>query len=173
LSTIKVKEEGKCNIVKDGKGKAFCLTWHKATEKNWRKILYHDEDYHALEGWVVGDKVYLRVGSAEKHRTLVDLENGTLEYWDKDMPVNKVLKNLLEKYAGLDCKAHEYGVSCTGVTDKNMEKVALALSMATSMDLRIRDPRAYWGDEILEKSETRMALKWLRELEEKISPYKM
>ena len=168
MSAIKLERKGKCNIVRDGKGTAFCLTWHKATEKNYDARLYEESDYSNLEGWVVGDKVYLRVGSAEEHRTLVDLGKGTLEYWDRDMPVNKVLKNLLEKFAGLECQVYDYGVSCTGVTDKNMEKVALALSMATSMDFRIHSPQDYWDEEYRELGEEAMSLEWLKELEEEI-----
>jgi len=168
MSTIKLGREGRCNIVKDGKGKKFCLTWSKAVEENDRDGLYQIDDSEALEGWVVGDKVYLRVGSAEGHRTLVNLENGTLEYWDLDQHVNKLMEEILEQYAGLDCKAHDYGVSCTGITDENMDKVALALSMATSMDLRIDYPAKYWDDKYRMTSEKVLAIKWLKTLEKQV-----
>lgn len=169
VSSLKTERRGKCNIVSPSyKGLAFCLTWDKAVRENREYRLYDGHDYDSLEGWVVGDKVYLRVGSAEGHRTLVDLGSGTLEYWDTDEPVNEVMKNLLEMYAGLNCRKHEYGVSCTGVTEDNMKKVALALSMATSMDLRIKDPDRYWDTEYTRIGEEAMALAWLEKLEGRV-----
>jgi len=172
----KVRGAGHCNIIEDGKGTAFCLTWSKAAEKNYGAGLYDIDDYQSLEGWVLGDKVYLRLdsehelayapGIANIPRATVDLENGTLEYKNKYTQTNIVLKDILEEYAGLDCMLLSDGIACKGVSDKNMKKVALALSMATSMDQRMQTDM--WGSKYLELGEKTKVLKWLKSLERKV-----
>ena len=165
LSNIKVV--GKCAVLEESeKGRKFCLTWSKAAEENRRAGRYEVNDYYNLEGWVVDDRVHLRLGMDEI--AIVDLDAGTLDYWDKDERVSKVLKDVLEEYAGLHCTLLRNNISCRGVSDKNMDKVALALSMATSMDDRLDNPYAGWEPEYAELGEKTAAIKWLKELEKKV-----
>jgi len=160
-----VKTEGKCNIVEDGRGKQFCITWSKATNINRQANLYADIDYINVEGWVSKDKVYLQLGGMEK--AYVDLEKGTLKYLD-DRVSTKVLEDILEEYAGLNCKSYGRTLTCTGITDDNMKKVALALSMATSMEYRIMTPEDFWELEYRVEGERVMTLQRLKELEKKL-----
>jgi len=164
----KIKTREKCAIVRDGKGKAFCLTWSKAAKENYDAGLYDTQDYEDLVGWVVGDKVYLKLGLGIGEKAFVDLYSGILHYAYWDPLTGKVMKNLLEEFAGLQCKLHDGVVSCTGVSDENMGKVALAISMATSIKPRMENPAEYWGTDVVLESEETMALKWLRELEKEV-----
>ena len=168
LSKIGVKRRYKCNIVKDGKGTAFCLTWSEAVKENEIEELYHEDDFKSLDGWVIGDEVYLKLGKSRWHKAFVDLKKGKLEYSYTDTSEAKIMKDVLEKFAGLFCKMDfdDDQVECTGVTDRNMKKVALALSMATSIENRIDDPEKYWSEkyrEIGEKAMMLQRLKWLKE----------
>lgn len=171
ISEMFSEKIGKCIITKDGPGTKFCIEWDKVTSKaenpedTYR--LYEEEDENALTGWVVGDMVYLRVGSSEGHRTLVDLGEGKLHYYDTDKEVNLAVKKLLEDWAGLKCRIVEKngfseGVVCTGINENNMKRVAEALAMPTSMDYRIKSPEYYWSEEYLAIGEASMDEEWLR-----------
>ena len=93
------------------------------------------------------------MGSAAGHMTHIDLEKGTLEYYDKDDNVNAVMKQKLEE-RGLKCELREgEGVRCEGVNAENVGKVFMTLAGATSMDLRLRRPAAYWPPEIRRRCE--------------------
>ena len=134
-----VKEVGKCEIVEpNSEGEELCTLWDRYTEENNKDKLYAYDDYAYLKGWVVGNKVYIRVGSAGGHRAFVDLKSGKLDYYDHDREVNETMKEMLES-AGLSCKflPDNEGVECTGVTKDKLKPVAAALSLATSMDMRI------------------------------------
>ena len=170
LSKIGVKRRYKCNIVKDGKGTAFCLTWSEAVKENEIEELYHEDDFKSLDGWVIGDEVYLKLGKSRWHKAFVDLKKGKLEYSYTDTSEAKIMKDVLEKFAGLFCKMDfdDDQVECTGVTDRNMKKVALALSMATSIENRIDDPEKYWSEKYREIGEKAMMLQWLKWLKEKV-----
>lgn len=133
------REEGKCKFSKSATPDAqlFCKIWNAATQVNREYGLYISEDYEALRGWAVGSRVYLKVGSAEGHRAEVDLAEGTLKYYDTDRRVNETLAKILSDLAGLVCEVHDFGVMCRGVSRDNIDRVAVALSFATSMDIRM------------------------------------
>ena len=135
-----VKEVGRCEIVEpNNDGEELCTLWDKYVDKNSKEGLYEHEDYEYLKGWVIGNKVYLRVGSAGGHRAFVDLKSGKLDYYDVDQPVNETMKDMLEG-AGLSCKylPNNDGIECTGVTRDKIKPVAAALSLVTSMDIRFK-----------------------------------
>lgn len=135
------KTVGFCDVITpSSEGEELCSTWTSFVDENREEDLYINEDYSALKGWVVGRKVYLRVGSSEGHRTYVDFESGKLDYYDTDVEVNKVIKEMLTE-AGLSCKylPNKEGVECTGVDEGKIKPIAAALSLATSMDIRISD----------------------------------
>ena len=168
----KIKIVGKCAILDDSKeGRAFCLAWSKAVEENKKAGLYDLKDYYNIEGWVVDDRVRLTLGMNEKAFVYL---GGELEFLSDNEKVRQIVKDLLEEYAGLDCSIEVEGdrIYCRSVTDKNMKKVALVLSIATSMDERLEHPYYWWSiiepDEELEVEEKEAALKWLKKLEKKI-----
>lgn len=126
----------------------FCITWSRAADYiHQNNKLYMDIDYEALRGWVVGDRVYLRLGDQEGHRAEIDFSRGTVKYYDDDKAVNKTLAKLLTDVAGLSCTVHDWGVECSGLTERNAEKTAKILALATSMDFRI-----YELDKMLERA---------------------
>ena len=126
----------------------FCVIWSRAADYlQQNNKLYMDIDYEALRGWVVGDRVYLRLGDQEGHRAEIDFSRGTVKYYDDDAEVNKTLARLLQDVAGLNCRVHDYGIECSGLTEENAEKVAKVLAFATSMDFRI-----YEIDKLIERA---------------------
>jgi hypothetical protein len=152
----KVKEDKipgteKCYVV--GKpnpdAERLCKMWDNFTERF--KGIYYDEDMEALSGFVSGDRVGLRVGSAMGHATEVDVGKGTVEYLDRDYAVNRVVKAGLEA-AGAKCGPIIDGVKCEfkgGIKGKQIDKTAYVISQATSMDIRINDLK----DDVEERNE--------------------
>jgi hypothetical protein len=121
-----------------------CRRWKNTAEKLNELGLYATEDYPVLEGRIIGKELQLRVGSAAGHATHIDIEKGTLEYYDQDVPVNEAMHDYLEKYAGLDCEVHSNGVSCKNVNIDNVVKATVVLAFATSKDFRINNPSQYY-----------------------------
>jgi len=145
----KIKEVSKkCSVLGEATKEAveFCKTWDKVTEEI--KQIYSDVDYKALEGFVTDNKVQLRVGSTAGHMTHVDLGRGIVEYYDLDEEVNMKMKEFLEK-AGLECtlmgEELSEGVRCEG---KITDKVAKALALATTMDVRMVEEPEEWSEDV-------------------------
>ena len=148
------KVDGKCSIAPKSSSEAIelCRTWDKMTELLNKNGLYSSGDYEELHGWTVGDRVYLRVGSSAGHRTEVDLKEGTLKYYDTDDNVNEMMKESLERHAGLSCNVISgIGVECKGITKENLRRVAEVIAFATSMDLRLGS-HAYYIRTVAEHS---------------------
>jgi hypothetical protein len=138
-------EKGKCRWTKDGNESLIkaCEEWDKATEIFNKNNLYDGTDYEKLKGIIVDNKAEFTVGSSQGHTTHLDLEKGTVEYYDTDSNVNVEMKKLFEG-EGLKCKISETGVVCSGLTKQNVKNVAKKLASATSMDFRIPLPGAWW-----------------------------
>jgi len=164
-----VRKIGRCDITANANPAAVraCAAWSVAADKLYDRNLYSGQDAAYLWGYVVGDRVYLRVGSSEGHRTVVDLKQGTLDYYDTDEEVNEAMKRLLEKI-GLSCAKRSDGVTCRGVNPSNAHRAAQILAFATSMDFRIRDPIKYWGEDAAVEWEVSQAEKILKEIEPRI-----
>jgi len=128
----------------------LCKFWDKLTEKLMEMELYSDEDYDALRCKMEGDKAELRIGSVSGHRAHVFIDKKELEYYDENEDVDKVIKRLMEDRAGAICefmKEDKYilGVRCKDI--KDLEETFKVLAFATSMDLRIENPTAWYGEE--------------------------
>ena len=140
MRSFEWRREGKCYFAPSATPEArlLCRMWDLATEVLAENQMYHPEDVRALLGYAVGDKVYLAVGSAEGHRTEVDLEKGTLNYYDEDRKVNELVAERLAR-AGLACEIHDFGVTCSGVKKdpRQLAEIAAVLAEATSADFRI------------------------------------
>jgi len=164
-----VRKIGRCDITANASRAAVkaCAAWSAAADKLYDRGLYSGQDADYLWGYVVGDKVYLRVGSSEGHRTVIDLKSGTLDYYDTDEEVNEAMKRLLEK-VGLSCEKRSDGVTCRGVNPSNAHRAAEVLAFATSMDFRIKEPIKYWGEDAAIEWEVDQAERTLREIEPKI-----
>jgi len=169
---------GKCDVLRGSSRQAvdLCARWSMATEELKRRRLYQWDDYSALWGYTLDNEVYLKVGSAEGHRTHIDLNQGTLRYYDNDGAVNRVMARLLSEEAGLSCEVLDDGVACTGVDPENADRAAAALAFATSMDFRLKWPEDYWRDlygeaegETPEDVELNLAKRTLREVLRKIA----
>ncbi|MEZ0345216.1 MAG: hypothetical protein ABWK01_01525 [Infirmifilum sp.] len=146
-----------------------CEIWDKATtEIDNEYTLYEPEDYDALRAVIMGKKAYFKVGDAPGHDTLIDLGRGRLEYYDRDYSVNRVMSTLFEEEAGLSCKVHDMGVTCEGVNPSNVDKVALALSFATSMDFRLSNPAKYWGGGVVRELELKNVKEYYKDLAKKL-----
>lgn len=143
---LKVTVIGKCYILPDASSEAaeLCKIWDRMTELLMKNELYAREDYEELHGWAVGNRVYLRVGSAAGHATEIDFNEGTLKYYDTTDGVNKMMREALERHAGLSCNViPKTGVECKGVTKENYRRVAEVIAFATSMDFRLGDSEFY------------------------------
>jgi hypothetical protein len=151
----KIKREtiGKCMIEEGGDKDLIdaCKEWDKTTEKFNDNGLYEKDDYNAVHANIFGKKGEFTVGDAPGHRTHLNLDKGTVEYYDDDTPVNETMKRLFES-TGLKCKIKRIddidseGVSCSGLNRKNVKKVSKQLAGATSMDFRMSTDGAtgYW-----------------------------
>jgi len=148
--SFNMNKHGKCTWV-NGSNKSLieaCKEWDKATEKFNDNELYDGSDYDELSGFIHDNKAEFRVGSSAGHKTHIDLERGTVEYYDTDVSVNKEMKKLLEK-EGLKCYKYledrtEAGIKCMGLTEQNVKNVVKKLAGATSMDFRIPAPGLWW-----------------------------
>jgi len=128
-----------------------CKIWDKITQELQRRGRYIGEDYESLECRIEDGKAELRVGSSPGHKTHIDLQEGTVEYYDTDDPVSLAIMTLLEDLE-LECKHFPAeGIKCSGVTSENVKEVFKILAYATSMDYRLEYPSEYWEDEYLEK----------------------
>jgi len=121
-----------------------CLTWDKLTDK--LKTLdtpegspfYSPVDFEPLKCRIDGNHAEVTVGSSPGHRTHIDLDEGTVTYYDRDPSVNEVMYDILSKEVGLTCSINVYeGVGCEGLTEDKVKDVFKAISMPTSMDIRL------------------------------------
>ena len=128
---------GRCSISVGASDEAtkLCTAWDRYATSLNEMGFYFMDDYVELKGWVVDNRVYFRVGSAEGHRTEVDLGEGKLRYYDYDDHVNRVMKKLFE-WAGGRCEVLDDGVKCS-IKGADLDKLAYALALATSMDMRM------------------------------------
>jgi hypothetical protein len=141
--------EGRCAVAKGARREAVevCKEWDEAVNALNMWGVYEFDDYEALRGFVVDGKVQLRVGSARGHLAEIDLEEGVVRYYDLDKPVNRVMGELMARYAGAACELSDdegAGVSKPSLVCKvrDARKTARVLALATSMDIRIKR-RAY------------------------------
>jgi len=164
-----VRRIGRCDITEKASNVAVkaCATWSATADVLMSRGLYSEEDIPALWGYATGNKVYLRVGSAPGHRTVIDLEEGKVEYYDTDDEVNEAVKRLLEKI-GLSCERYVDRVTCTGVNQSNAEAVAKILAFSTSMDIRMKSPIDYWGEDAVIENEIRLVEETLQKIETSI-----
>jgi len=137
--------EGKCYYTRDADKDLVeaCKLWDKATDKFNANLLYSDDDADSLKCVIIGRKAEFTVGSSPGHRTHIDLDKGTLEYYDEDTDVNMVMRDILSTH-GVDCKADLESVGCSGINEENVKPVAVRLAAATSMDYRMEDPKEWW-----------------------------
>jgi hypothetical protein len=139
------RREGRCAIAKGARREAVeaCKEWDEAVSALDGWEVYEAADFRELRGFVVDGKVQLRVGSAEGHLAEIDLEEGAVRYYDTDAPVNRVMGELMARYAGAACELssdEEAGVSKPSLVCKvgDPKRAARVLALATSMDIRIR-----------------------------------
>lgn len=150
---VEKQKIGKCIIEKGTTADMIeaCVRWDEATKKFNSNNLYEPGDYEALHANLFGNKGEFRVGDAAGHRTHLDLDKGTVEYYDDDTSVNMTMKLLFER-RGVKCTQRDGGVSCEGLTCQNVKEVAEILAGATTMDHRMvmpvtdsePNPVSYW-----------------------------
>jgi tetratricopeptide (TPR) repeat protein len=122
-----------------------CLSWSEAVSEGFSKGDYHSEDKSVLIGYTSGKKLYLRVGSAPGHATVIEKLNGKarVEYYDSDEPVREVMMSLLEDIVGCECddkpESEKSVCSCPLETEEDAVKLGAVISRATSMDYRLGD----------------------------------
>ncbi|MEM3958523.1 MAG: hypothetical protein QXO47_10030 [Thermoproteota archaeon] len=152
------KKQGYCQIHENAspEAKRACEAWSKAVTYNRRFPSYYSSvDLSQILGHAVDNTVQLRVGSSPNHMLHINLDTGSLRYYDSDEDVNKLMSDLWSSI-GLKCHVEsgsvlDDGVVCGGVTDENIEKAAIVASFATSLDLYISrlnsEPYQDLGDE--------------------------
>jgi len=147
--TGRYETEGGCLFEADANPvlKEACKAFDKVEFDLFDMGLTSENDHGAVSGFARDGILELRVGSAPGHASRIDLNRGTLEYYDTDEAVNKAMKEILEEI-GLRCEAWEGGVTCKGVTRDNATKAATLLAASTSMDLRLEDPESWWGENL-------------------------
>ena len=154
VSAKGLTEYGKCVFYPDADPILVdaCKVWDRLTETFNELGLYEADDYEELRAVVRGRKAELRVGSAPGHRTHIDLDTGTLRYYDDDLKVNQIFNRLLgDIKRGPKCHVVEnevLGVFCSHVSEDNIKDVMRCLATVTSMDMREPAPQLWWGEAI-------------------------
>ena len=161
---IKRKTIGKCIIEEEEKRQEYppytliskmeanddlieaCKEWDKTTEKFYENGLYITGDFDPLKAILFGNKGEFTVGDSIGHRTHLDLDNGTVEYYDGDSIVNETMSKLFGN-VGLKCRIRENGVFCDGLKHENVKNVAKRLAGATSMDFRLLQDQTLFPDQ--------------------------
>lgn len=140
----------------------LALAWDEATKFFETRNVYAPLEPERLQGVVVGNRAWFRVGSAPGHVTHVEKKDDklTIEYYDTDDFVNETMSKLFIE-SGCRCRTREdEGVFCSCPLDAK-RKIAVALSLATSMDYR----GANYGEE---KMRFEDGLKYIEEISGKI-----
>ena len=124
-----------------------CKEWDETTDKFNKNNLYLTDDNASLNTICWDKKCEFTVGDSPGHRTHLDLDKGTVDYYDDDYDVNEGMYKLFNS-VGLKCKVRNEGVSCERLNRKNVKEVAKRLAGATSMDIRLisrEDQEDFWG----------------------------
>lgn len=156
---LNYRRQGKCYFTakSDSNLVKACKLWDKITTKMYNRkykvpeftalrssgnvnVAYDEGDYSPLNCNVTDKKAELTVGSSSGHKAHVDLEDGSLHYFDSDTEPNLIVADMLRlRNKGLDCTVYDEGVRCTGVNEKNVVPVFTVLAMPTSMDYRVEN----------------------------------
>jgi hypothetical protein len=156
--------EGRCVVVEGASADAVeaCREWDRAARHFFLRGKVHAVDEPALAGWVVGRRVYLRVGSSVGHRAELDLAERRLRYYDVDLDVAEELGRLLEAYSGSRCRVSEEGARGGAAPALECElgdplRAARALAAATSMDIRMETFASSYVERVVEECAERVA----------------
>jgi len=108
--------------------------------------IYSERDYAPLACRIDADKAEMTVGSSPGHAVHIELDRGSVRYYDTDTAVNEIMKDLFEAEADLKCKVSVDGVDCEGLKSKigepergylpQIRALFRVLAMPTSMDTR-------------------------------------
>ena len=154
VSSKGLTEYGKCVFYPDADLCLVdaCKAWDRLTETFNELGLYETADYEELKAVVRGREAEFRVGSAPGHRTHINLDTGTLRYYDDDQKVNQIFNRLLgEIKRGPKCQVVEdevRGVFCSHVTEDNIMDIMRCLATVTSMDIREPATNLWWLEAI-------------------------
>jgi len=110
--------------------------WDKATRIFHELGLYAREDYSVLIGYAHDNRVDLKVGSAAKHLTKIDLTKGEVEYWDRDKPVIYALEYCFKRIGG-KLVEYDYDLSRALYTSPTDRLTLTMMAIAESTDLKI------------------------------------
>jgi hypothetical protein len=123
-----------------------CEEWSRAVDSfNAAGDYPLHRDYFACFGYVHGKKLYLRVGDAPGHATIVEKLDGRakLEYYDEDDEIRYGMSHLLSKFAGCECEdlrsSRVLRCECPLEGEEHARRLAAVMARATSMDLRLQD----------------------------------
>ena len=151
-------KEGRCVVVEGASADAVeaCREWDRAARLFFARGKMNATDEAELAGWVVGRRVYFRVGSSVGHRAELDLAERRLRYYDVDLDVAEELGRLLEAYSGSRCRVNEEGArgGATPVLECELgdpARAARALAAATSMDIRLEELASRHVERVVEE----------------------
>jgi len=138
--------------------KEFVKRWERYVEENYRIGYYYGEDYTMLSAVGVKDRIEMVVGSSPGHKTRVEIRDGSLymRYFDTDLKVNEMLHDLLTEKK-FKCKIvtverFNDGVECVkdNFTIEDIDALAKAISLVTSMDLNLNERPDFVNNRIRE-----------------------
>jgi len=161
LESVKITVEGKHSVLTGDVNpmiKEFVKRWEKYVEENYRIGYYYSEDYPMLSAVGMKDRLEMRVGSSPGHKTRVEIRDGSLymRYFDTDLNVNEALHDLLTekkfKCRIITGERFEDGVECVkeNFTIEDIDALAKAISLVTSMDLNLGDRPDFVNNRIRE-----------------------
>jgi len=141
------ERKGKC-LFKDADPslKEACEEWSKVVEKFKEQGLYTAGNYDALYFRAEDGKAEIRVGETAGHLAHLDLNTGTLEYYDVNPDVKRLAKELLEEECGLKCEVTPESTTCKGANRKNASCIAKIMAALSSARFRIYEPEKWWRE---------------------------
>jgi len=113
-------------------------TWDKATRIFYELDIYASGDADALTGFAFDNVVELRVGSAARHLTKINVESGYVDYYDDDRPVVEALEDLFKQIGGW-LERYEGDHAVYWFPPKYHRDAAYIMALATSMDYRVNE----------------------------------
>jgi hypothetical protein len=134
----------------------MCIEWARMLSAMIKADVATYSDYGATRCIVIGNKAYVRVGSAPGHATHVTVIGDRLhiEYYDRDEDVHQALSEVASR---LGAKVLRHKPSEVTVIEVPLDKVKTVavwlLALPTSMDIRIGYGGSYWASRVFTRGE--------------------
>jgi len=134
----------------------MCIEWARVLSAMIKADVATYSDYGATRCIVIGNKAYVRVGSAPGHTTHVTVIGDRLhiEYYDRDEDVHQSLSEVASRLGAKVLRHKPSEVTVLEVPLDKAKTVAVwLLALPTSMDIRIGYGGSFWASRVFTRGE--------------------